>query len=285
MAAITYQQVKDLRQTVTVAMDQVRFIAFGNDTGKYFLLTADLNSCFGVAIASSTAGILGHIPPRPNSNLDDPFAGDRNVAARMREIAGLVRENRAHFSRYNEVLVVSGIWEGEVALPEQKQIIENSLREMGLSHANVEYSIKGRREPRSDAYGTIVIDGRGSRPLIYVEDQRVGPLLPARHAQAAQSTSQPASTQQPSRHAEAVQSTSQTAPTQQPATHAGAAQSTIRQNTPRYLKSTRATIQGKAGRVIELDGRKFIPDGLWQKVSSNGREMLYNKDTNVVTDA
>jgi hypothetical protein len=105
MAAVTYQHDKDFRQTVSIARDEVKFTSFGSDTSKYFLLTANINSCFGVAIVSRTASILSHVPPRPNWNLDDPFAGDTNVVARTTEIIGLVREHRKHFSRQNEVFL------------------------------------------------------------------------------------------------------------------------------------------------------------------------------------
>ncbi len=66
MAAVTYQQVKSLKHKLSVGLNEVEFTPFGNETGIDFLLSAELNSRFGVAIVSRSAGILGHIP-RPNT--------------------------------------------------------------------------------------------------------------------------------------------------------------------------------------------------------------------------
>jgi hypothetical protein len=101
MAPITHDEVKGSNQTVSVTMDEVKFAVFGEETDVYYLLTEDLNSCFGVAIVSRTAGSLGHIPPRSHEeNKDDHFLGDRNVVLRMTEIANIASISRMRWKSW-----------------------------------------------------------------------------------------------------------------------------------------------------------------------------------------
>ena len=99
----------------------------------------------------------------------------------IRDITGLLRRHHTHFLNKNKVLVVSAIWRGRIALPEQKGIIEDALREAGLSHMNVEYIVKEEGKLRSDSHRTIIIDGRRSRLSIYVKDQLVMPRQDRRY--------------------------------------------------------------------------------------------------------
>jgi hypothetical protein len=174
MATGVFQQVQDLRQTESVGMDEVRLLVFGHQ-GKFVLLTEDLNGCSGVVILSQAAAILAHIPPRPNEDLQDPYAGEKNVERRMGEVVALFRTYRTYFTTANDMLVISAMYQGQTALPHQKVMIERFLQQMGLTYANKTYVVLKPGEPRSSSHGTIVIDARGERPMVYVDDQLVVP--------------------------------------------------------------------------------------------------------------
>ena len=66
-------------------------------------------------------------------------------------------------------------FEGSVALPNMKTLIEKCLNRMGLSFVTVDYYVKKSGEPRAGEHGTAFVDG-GSRPrpTIFLEDR---PLL------------------------------------------------------------------------------------------------------------
>src|SRR5271155_1658191 len=174
MSTGVFQQVQDLRQTESVRMDEVRLLVFGHQ-GKFVLLTEDLNGCSGVVIFSQAAAILAHIPPRPNADLQDPYAGEKNVQRRMGEVVALFRTYRTYFTTANDKLVISAMYQGQTALPHQKVMIERSLQQMGLTYANKTYVVLKPGEPRSNSHGTIVIDARGGRPMVYIDDQLVVP--------------------------------------------------------------------------------------------------------------
>jgi hypothetical protein len=169
-----FQQVKNLKSTVIVGMNDVRFVAF-HQHGTRCLATEGLNSCSVVAIAASSASILAHIAPRPtpDTNPTDPYAGDLNVEAKMREFQALFLQHRDHFAPDALTIVVSAFHRGKVALPDQTAIIERSLAQLGLSYAKVAYHALKSRDNRSPAHGTVVIDAQGGVPTVYVEDRRV----------------------------------------------------------------------------------------------------------------
>ena len=98
MATGPFQLVRQLAATVVVGMNEVRFLAFGQD-GKFCLVTEGLNGCSGVTIVSQAAAILAHIPPRPSTDVSDPRAGDWNVQAKMNEVAVLFVTMRATLLR------------------------------------------------------------------------------------------------------------------------------------------------------------------------------------------
>ena len=318
MASDIFEQVKDMRQKVLVGMDGVKFLAFGTE-GRNILLTQDLNGCSGVVIVSRLAAILAHIAPCPDMRTNDPNAGLKHVRDRMREVMTLYQTYRGYFIRGNETLVISAMNECQISLPHHKELIEKLLEHFELTHATVTYLVLPARQPRWTSKGTIVIDGRRPIPQVYVEDQLILPSRTSIASEAVedtpQSTSRHPPTQYPirqttespqstSRHTpakhtirqatETQQSTSRHTPTRHPAGHATETlQSSSRrtssvtelQQPPQYIKSTPMVIEGREGRLIDLSGRKFIPNRLWQRASSNGKQWLLNQEMNVYTDA
>ena len=155
-----------------VAMNEVRLLLF-QSTGKCCIGTSGLNGCTAVIIVSPSAAILAHIPPRPNMDMTNDEAGNQNVQARMSEVATLFHQYKSYFPPTKTTWVVSALYEGKIALPEQKAIIEKSLRQMGTRFANVTYVVSKPGQPRRPAHGTVFVEFRGGTPLVYVEDRLI----------------------------------------------------------------------------------------------------------------
>ncbi|KFY17548.1 hypothetical protein V492_00591 [Pseudogymnoascus sp. VKM F-4246] len=136
-----------------VAMDEVKFLQFGVK-GLTSIGTKDLKGCSVVMIVSPQAAILAHIAPLPpNSNPSDPEAGDRHCQMKMDD-------------------VLCAVFQGEVALPDQQNIMQNSLAKMGLRPSSLTYSIERQRNLHP-YQGTAFIDGSKGDPNMYVEDKIV----------------------------------------------------------------------------------------------------------------
>lgn len=154
-----------------VAMDEVKFLAF-DQNGLASIGTANLNGCSAVMIVSIHGAILAHIPPRPNAHSQDLGAGDRHAQAKMHEVAQLYRAYGNSFPTGGSNWVVCAVYEGELALPDQHSIIQESLTSLGLPHSSVAYKAEtaGKEFP---GRGTVFVDGSGHVPVVYVEDREV----------------------------------------------------------------------------------------------------------------
>ena len=105
--------------------------------------TKDLKGCSVVMIVSPQAAILAYIAPRPpNSDLSDPEAGDRHCQTKMNEVGALYEANKQCFLTYGGSWVLCTVFQGEVALPDQQNIMQNSLAKMGLCPSSLIYSIE-----------------------------------------------------------------------------------------------------------------------------------------------
>ncbi|KAI9736072.1 MAG: hypothetical protein M1818_006248 [Claussenomyces sp. TS43310] len=155
-----------------VAMDEVRFLAFGQN-GLTSISTRNLNGCSAVMIVSKQGAILGHFPPRPSSYSQDLEAGDNHIRAKIREVAALYKSNQQYFpSGHN--WVVCALFKGEVALPDQQKIMEDTLASLGLSSSLRTYEASKRNSKNwFPGQGTVFVDGGGPVPDVYIEDKRV----------------------------------------------------------------------------------------------------------------
>ncbi|KAF1958346.1 hypothetical protein CC80DRAFT_490941 [Byssothecium circinans] len=125
-------QAEAVNRVLIVAMNEVKFIAFGE---KSAIGTRDLAGCSVVIIASAYGAILAHIPPRPIPNTSEPYAGDQNVQRLMEEVGGLYNQRRNYFPD-TDTYAVFAIYNGGVALPDQKRIIEEKITQIGLQPFN-----------------------------------------------------------------------------------------------------------------------------------------------------
>jgi len=161
---------------LAVPMDSVRFLEFRKNPVRLSCLgTESLNGCSAVIIVSVSGAILAHIPPRPNSDMSDPLAGDRNVQQKMEDIANLYLRFACHFTSKMDNWVFSAVYENEIALQDQRVIIERNLQSMGLAYTRLVYNVLAVDETRFPGQGTVLIDGTGPTPKVYVEDKLVSP--------------------------------------------------------------------------------------------------------------
>lgn len=165
-AAGLFNVAKGRGETYEIGMDEVLFTPF--EGTKRCTGTEELNSCTVVTLVSSLGAILAHIPPRPKLTSSDPEAGDHHTEEKMDEFGRLFHRYRDSFPPGKTTWVVSAIFQGEIALPHQKAIIERKLGEFGLTYTNSAYMVimDQVRPPK----GTVFIDARGEKPLVYVED-------------------------------------------------------------------------------------------------------------------
>ena len=159
-------------RTREVKMDEVIFQPF--DGSITAIGTGDLRSCSVVLIASRLGAILAHISP----------GGDAYTSRMMDGFASKFQENKkVYFPSSNETWVVMGMIDtnGQLEMPleDQKRIIDTRLMNMGLGDGKIAtYKFKLRPAVSSPSFpgkGTVFVDGKGSKPIVYVEDKVVSP--------------------------------------------------------------------------------------------------------------
>ncbi len=229
-----------------VQMDEVKFIPF-KQTAVSCAGTANLGGCSVVMIVSPLAAIVAHIPPHPNTDWNNPAAADNHIRQKMEEVSALYRNFEKYFPADRTTWVVSAMLEGDVVLPGQRDIMEQTLRRLSLSPTRLVYAALRSQDARFPGQGTVFIDGRGNIPLVYVEDRVVNPH-------------------------------------QSPATSHSREQDQTPRAPPVKVRTQRARSQHKLGLQLSLNGQDlFIPDDQWQAVSRDGRKALYNREKNIYT--
>lgn len=165
----------EANKALEVGMDKAEFVPFEKQ-GICCVGTRYLNSCSVTLLVSPFGAILAHIPPRPtlsSSDPRDPFAGDRHVEEMMEMVASLHAKHKNYFPPKKSALVVSALYQGEVALPDQRAIMSQSSERMGVIPNSAFYSVLKSSDPRRPGQGTVFVDGRGEKPVVYVEDQEI----------------------------------------------------------------------------------------------------------------
>jgi hypothetical protein len=171
MSTSRLQQAYERNDLRMVQMDSVRYFNYGSSSKRCFG-TMNLNSCTAIAIVSSTAAILAHIAPRPTDPETIGSSGDENVREKLSEIRNILWVHGGYFQDPNVYAVmVYGVYNGQVALPDQVRTINSNLQSWNLPTVPVAYRILEPNAPRSPAKGTVLIDTRGQAPVVYVEDK------------------------------------------------------------------------------------------------------------------
>lgn len=160
---------EDRGGAVVVAMGGVNLVAFPGIVG-----TRGLGGCSVVVIASPHGAIMAHIPPNvPHSS--ELQSGPRLVQQKMDAVSQIYQQQKHIFSAGTETVVVCATYKGAIATPDLKRVIEANVEAMGLGSFSVAvYRVDtlSTYDPRGSK-GTVFVDGRGQRPLIYVEDELI----------------------------------------------------------------------------------------------------------------
>ena len=155
-----------------VYMNEVKFRRFGLG-GPGCLGTMDLNGCTGVAIVSSAGAILAHISPRAPYGDPEEATGDAHAIEMMSIMRAHFNSRRTSFGNSETYcVVIYGVFEGEVAMPDQIQIISEELQSWGITPKYVPYAVAWAYQ-RGPAAGTVLIDGQYEPPAVFVEDVQV----------------------------------------------------------------------------------------------------------------
>lgn len=170
MAPCFIVQALQNRMCELVDMNEIKFHRF--TATRCCLGTMNLNGCTAVLILSPTAAMLAHISPRPSG--EDPYeaTGDDHVSKMMNRMNVGFNEQQHSFSQGAYSIVIYAEFRGEVALYDQAMIISERLRSWGIAPQYVPYEVMPASQHRG-AKGTVLVDGRGQLPVVYVEDQIV----------------------------------------------------------------------------------------------------------------
>lgn len=158
-------------EIMVVGMDEVLFNDFRS---RRCLGTEDLNSCSVAMIVSEYGAILAHIAPRsPTAGISDMEAGTRFMKRKMDEVVALYHNYQKYFPAEKVSCVVTALYRGEVALPDQEHIMAEKLRDVGLDPVVRHYHVS--RSTFSPPTGTVLIDARDERgmPRVYIADQEI----------------------------------------------------------------------------------------------------------------
>lgn len=155
-----------------VEMDDIKFRRFRSG-GPGSLGTMNLNGGTAIAIVSEAGAILAHIMPRLAFDNPKKATGDDHVMEMMTKVQHFLNMRRTAFiDRGTYSVVIYGMYEGEVALPDQLQIISDGLESWGITAKYVSYEVTPAYQ-RGPAAGTVLVDGRYEQAALYVEDVRV----------------------------------------------------------------------------------------------------------------
>ncbi|KAL8928739.1 MAG: hypothetical protein Q9208_001517 [Pyrenodesmia sp. 3 TL-2023] len=181
MAAVMIEQaISSKRLKCMVPMNGFDIVRFGEVVGedqKYAIATQNLNACHAVAIVSKKAAILGHFAPRSPGFPTDFPSGDQWIAHMVNRFLERVLENKELFEKQGSGgIVVVGVYNNSIALPEQVAILMTAIRTAIESKPHtVTYPVLGSLIHRSPNKGMVFIEGSGTGwlPVVWVEDRQV----------------------------------------------------------------------------------------------------------------
>lgn len=122
-------------------------------------------------LCTTRAAILAHIAARPDLYDQDPYAGDSNVRRMMRRVQDLFSINRQYFTD-PDGYVLCAILGGEIALPDQLDIMKEYLRRIGSKPRVEHYRVPSDQQ---DGRGTVVTVGPQDDDYVdvFIEGYRV----------------------------------------------------------------------------------------------------------------
>jgi len=144
-------------------MGGVQFVAFQH---RHAIGTSGLGPCFAVIIASRYGAILAHIPPLPSAT-QVPGAGDNNARFMMSQVQAHYNANQNYFPS-SETRVICAVYQGQLTLPSQVQIMTSCLQAMGLTPTIKYYAVPVN--PLIPGQGKVVVTSGANGPSMYHDD-------------------------------------------------------------------------------------------------------------------
>lgn len=166
--AITLERIRGRNDTLLVPMNEVKSGRWSSSL--QFLATEGLNGCTAVAVMSENAGILAHIAPR---TIITP--GDQNVRLLMQQVINHFNLGRQYglFPPASGI-ILAAVYEGMVALPEARAVIQAVLDRLGVSIQYEEYHVRKQDQARARGETSFIIHGgNGAKPQMYINDSRL----------------------------------------------------------------------------------------------------------------
>lgn len=165
-------------ESTIVPMNQVAIAFWPPETTIRYLATGGLNSCTGIAVISSEAGILAHIAPLPPGSTQrtletNPNAAIENARVLLQAVSQLYQANQDHF-RTSETYVVAGIFNNSPAMPDVIRVIQRFFAGLGLQVIWRSYPVVAEG-PRPEGFSSIVVHAErpGYMPKVYINGHLV----------------------------------------------------------------------------------------------------------------
>lgn len=133
-----------------------------------------LGGCSVVVIASAYGAILAHIPPLPLQQPSPDFLGHSNVQSMMAQASALYYYYKKHdFFPHAETVIVCAWLRGEMGVPEQLELMRESLHEIGHQPTIRTYAVPRTGNVNVPGQGTVVVTQGTDHALVYVEGEPV----------------------------------------------------------------------------------------------------------------
>lgn len=167
------------REVFTVNMNDVQFCDFRRTVKA--IGTRDLKGCHVVIVASKYGAVFGHISPRSGRQApDDPSGGEAHITGQMQRVVAMYEDYKAQnfFPQSDSgTHTIHAVLNGEVALPDQKALIESHLLHVGLPRpSSFMYNVDILANADTDSSkGTVLLLGHSTPPMLLVEDIVVFP--------------------------------------------------------------------------------------------------------------
>ena len=150
-------------EAIDVPMYRQAFISFKHEYQQ--IGAQGLGGCSVVAIVSSRGAILAHIPP----------GDDDSTIQQMQRVHRLYRRHKdVMYDAY--AFIITGLQDGEPGLRDIEETIQTYLyHRMRLQYDITGYEVLWPDHPQRcrNGQGTVLVDGRGRHPKLYVEHREL----------------------------------------------------------------------------------------------------------------
>ena len=173
--ADTFNQQQESSQMASrialVPTGNVQFVSFDDIPA---IGVEGLGGCSVVVIASAYGAILAHIPPLPLQQPSPDFLGHSNVQSMMDQASALYYYYKKHdFFPHAETVIVCAWLRGEMGVPEQLELMRESLHEIGHQPTIRTYAVPRTGNMNAPGQGTVVVTQGTDHAMVYVEGEPV----------------------------------------------------------------------------------------------------------------